>query len=56
MRSLLPVALPFFAGGKAVPVMLGGTVLFLNSTGQPIILVSLATAQNEKAVSGRNYI
>ena len=47
---------PARAGGKAVPVMLGGTVLFLNSTGQPTILVSLATAEKEKAVSGRNYI
>src|ERR1051325_10289870 len=47
---------PAHAGGKTVPVMLGGTVLFLNAGGRPTIVVTLATADKSKAVGGSNYI
>jgi hypothetical protein len=47
---------PARAGGKPVPVILGGSVLFLARTGQPTILVSLTTAEKEKAGSGQNYV
>lgn len=47
---------PARIGDKAVPVMLGGSVLFVTRSGQPTILVSLATAEKEKAGSGQNYI
>src|ERR1043165_3826950 len=45
---------PARAGGKAVPVMVGGTVFFLSAKGPPTILVSLTTANREKAASGSN--
>jgi len=46
---------PARVGGKAVPVMLGGTVFFLCGAGQPTIVVSLTTADKNK-VAGSNYI
>jgi hypothetical protein len=37
-------------------VFLGGTVLFVQARGQPTIVVSLCTADKQKAASGANYI
>jgi TonB family protein len=47
---------PAQVGGKATPVMIGGTVLFLSANGQPTIVISLTTADKNKAVAGGNYI
>lgn len=46
---------PARAGGKSVPAMVGGTVFFLSSKGQPTMLVSLTSADKSKAASGANY-
>lgn len=47
---------PARVGGKAVPVMMGGTVFFISGKSQPTILVSLTTADKGKAASGSNYV
>ena len=47
---------PARVNGKPTPVMIGGTVFFLMPKGQPTILVTMATADKEKAAAGRNYI
>jgi len=47
---------PARVNGKPTPVMIGGTVFFLMANGQPTILVTMATADKEKAAAGRNYI
>jgi hypothetical protein len=47
---------PAKVNGKPVPVYLGGTVLFMHQSGQPVILVSLATAERERVGALANYI
>ena len=47
---------PAKVDGKPVPVYLGGTVLFMHQNGQPVILVSLATAERERVGLLTNYI
>ena len=47
---------PAQAGGKVVPVTIGGTVLFTIDGGKPTIAISLATAEQEKIASRQNYI
>ena len=47
---------PAQVGGKPVPVMIGGTVFFVTGNGQPTILVSLTTADKNKAAAGGNYM
>ena len=47
---------PAKVDGKAVAVYLGGTVLFMHQNGQPVILVSLATAERERVGQLTNYI
>jgi hypothetical protein len=42
--------------GKPVPVYLGGTVLFFHQGGQPVIVVSLATAERERVGKLANYL
>jgi hypothetical protein len=42
--------------GEPVAVYLGGTVLFLRQNGQPVIVVSLATADRERVGRLANYI
>jgi hypothetical protein len=47
---------PAKVDGKPVAVYLGGTVLFLRQNGQPVIVVSLATADRERVGRLANYI
>ena len=47
---------PAQAGGKAVNVAIGGTVVFTINDGKPIIAVALVTAEKDKIVGGQNYI
>lgn len=47
---------PAKVDGKPVPVYLGGTVLFFHQNGQPVIVVSLATAERERVGKLSNYI
>jgi len=47
---------PARLNAKPTPVMIGGTVFFLIPKGQPTILVTMATADKNKAAAGRNYI
>src|SRR2546423_6903969 len=47
---------PARINGKPAPVMIGGTVFYLMTKGQPTILVTMATADKEKAAAGKNYI
>jgi hypothetical protein len=42
--------------GKPVAVYLGGTVLFFHEGGQPVIVVSLATAERERVGKLANYL
>ena len=42
--------------GKPVPVYLAGTVLFFHEGGQPVIVVSLATAERERVGKLANYL
>jgi TonB family protein len=46
---------PATVDGKAVPVLLGGTVLFLVDNGRPTIAVSLTTAESDKIAKLANY-
>jgi len=48
--------IPARVGGRPTSVMIGGTVFFLMPKGQPTILVTMATADKNKAAAGRNYI
>ena len=48
--------IPAKMGGKSVSVLIGGTVLFVNSKTGPLIVVSMATAEKQRAASGQNYI
>jgi hypothetical protein len=47
---------PAKVDGKPVAVYLGGTVLFLRQNGEPVIVVSLATAERERVGRLANYI
>ena len=47
---------PAISGGKAVPVLLGGTAFFMFRGNQPIIAISLSTADKEKTAALGNYI
>jgi TonB family protein len=47
---------PATVDGKPVSVMIGGTVLFMMSNGQPTIAVALATAESEKIGAMSNYV
>lgn len=48
--------IPAKANGKPVPVLMGGTVMFVNTNSGPAMVVSLSTAEKNKAGSGQNYI
>jgi hypothetical protein len=47
---------PAMSGGKCVPVILGGTAFFMFRGNQPIIAISLSTAEKEKTAALSNYI
>ena len=47
---------PAISGGKAVPVLLGGTAFFMFRDNAPIIAISLSTADKEKTAALGNYI
>lgn len=47
---------PAMSGGKAVPVMLGGTAMFMFHGDEPVIAVSLATADKQKLARLSNYV
>jgi len=47
---------PAMSGGKAVPILLGGTAFFMFRGNKPIIAISLSTADKEKTASLGNYI
>jgi hypothetical protein len=47
---------PAMANGKAVPVMIGGTAIFMFKGDEPIVAISLATADTAKLATFANYI
>lgn len=47
---------PAMSGGKAVPVLLGGTAFFMFRDNEPVIAISLSTADKEKTAALGNYI
>jgi hypothetical protein len=47
---------PARVGGKNVAVMMGGTVMFVSANGQPTIMITLSSAERDKAASRQNYI
>jgi len=47
---------PARSGSKAVPVMLGGTVFFMFHGDEPVVAISLSTADKEKTAALSNYI
>ncbi|SRR5712692_4939605 len=47
---------PARVDGTARPVYLGGTVLFLHQGGQPVIVISLASAERDRIGKLSNYI
>ena len=47
---------PAMVDGKPVPVMIGGTVIFMFQGNVPAIVVSLSTAEKEKTAQMGNYI
>ena len=47
---------PAMAGGKTVPVMIGGTAIFTFNGNQPIVAISLLTADKAKLATLANYI
>ena len=47
---------PATVNGEAVPVYLGGTVLFFHQNGEPVIIVSLATYDRDRVGKLTNYI
>ncbi len=47
---------PAMSGGKTVPVMLGGTAFFMFNGNEPVIVISLSTADKEKTAALSNYI
>ena len=48
--------IPARLNGRPTSVMIGATVFFVMPKGQPTILVTMATADKNKAAAGRNYI
>ena len=47
---------PATVDGKPTGVMLGGTVLFIMTNGQPTIAVALATVESDKIAAMSNYV
>jgi hypothetical protein len=47
---------PAMADGKTVPVMIGGTAIFMFRGDQPVVALSLSTADKAKLASLANYI
>jgi hypothetical protein len=47
---------PAVSGGQAVPVIVGGTAFFMFRGNEPVIAVTLSTANREKTASLANYI
>ena len=47
---------PAMSGGKAVPVILGATAIFMFHGNEPVIVISLSTAEKEKIATLGNYI
>jgi hypothetical protein len=47
---------PAMSGGRAVPVILGGTVFFLFHGNEPTVAISLSTADKQKTAALVNYI
>lgn len=47
---------PAMSGGKAVPVLLGGTAFFMFRGDEPVMAISLSTADKEKTAALGNYI
>jgi Gram-negative bacterial TonB protein C-terminal len=47
---------PAMAGGKAVPVILGGTAIFMFHGEEPVVALSLFTTDEAKLASFANYI
>jgi hypothetical protein len=47
---------PAMAGGKAVPVILGGTAIFMFHGEEPVVALSLSTTEKSKLGSLANYI
>lgn len=47
---------PALVNGQPTSVMLGGTVLFTEASGQPTIAVSLATAETDRIAFMSNYV
>jgi hypothetical protein len=47
---------PAMAGGKPTPVLIGATVFFLARGDRPTVVISMATADKQKAAAMQNYI
>ncbi len=47
---------PAMVGGREVPVIVGGTAFFMFSGNQPVIAVTLTTADKTKTAALRNYV
>lgn len=47
---------PATVDGKPTTVLIGGTVLFLISNGQPTIAITLATTESDKVATMANYV
>jgi hypothetical protein len=47
---------PAMSDGKPVPILLGGTAFFMFNGNEPIIAISLSTADKEKTAALGNYI
>lgn len=47
---------PAMSAGRAVPVIVGGTAIFMFRANQPIIAISLSTADQDKTAALSNYI
>jgi len=47
---------PAMSGGKAVPVIMGGTAIFMFHGNEPVIAIALSTAEKEKTAALSNYI
>jgi len=47
---------PAMVGGKPTPVLIGATVFFLARGDRPTVVISMATADKQKAAAMQNYI
>jgi outer membrane biosynthesis protein TonB len=47
---------PAMVGGKPTPVLIGGTVFFVARGDRPTVVISMATADKQKAAAMQNYI